>query len=126
MRRYIVRDLGASLGKVDAPLLTRVLGNRIAQGNRNDLEDFEQQGFIKRVTGNRVEFDYHGIYGSLVDTVTPADVVWTTRLMSRLTDAQWNAALTAGGYPPDQAARVFKMLKSEIADCLRLAPASAG
>ena len=47
-----------------------VLGARIAQGNRNNLEDFEQQGFIKAVTGNRVEFDYDGIYKCVVDTVT--------------------------------------------------------
>ena len=120
-RSYVVRDLGASFGKSDAPGIARVLGARIAQGNRNNLEDFEEQGFIKAVNGNRVEFDYNGIYQSVVDTVTPADVVWTSRLMSRLSDAQWNAAFAAAGYPPDQAARFIAKLKSKIAEGLALA-----
>ena len=121
-RRYVVRDLGASLGKTDAPALTRVLGARVAQGNRNDLEDFEEQGFIKSVSGNRVEFDYEGIYQTVVDTVTPGDVVWACRLLSRLSDEQWKAAFTAGGYAPDQAARFIAKLKAKIAEGLALAP----
>ena len=75
--RYLVRDLGASFGESDAPALARVLGARVAQGNRNNLEDFERQGFIKAVYGNRVEFDYAGSIRPVVDTVTPGDVVWT-------------------------------------------------
>jgi hypothetical protein len=90
-------------------------------GQPNDLEDFEQQGFIKAVTGDRVEFDYNGLYGPIVETVTPDDVVWTCRLLSRLSDEQWRAAFTAGGYPPDQAARFIAKLKSKIAEGLALA-----
>ena len=120
-RRYIVRDLGASFGKTDAPAISQVLGARIAQGNRNNLEDFEQQGFIKSVAGNRVEFDYKGIYGSVVETVTVGDVVWASRLLSRLSDDQWRAAFTAGGYAPDQAARFIAKLKAKIAEGLALA-----
>ena len=121
VRRYVVRDLGASLGKTDAPPLAQVLGTRIAQGNRNDLEDFEQQGFIRSVTANRIDFDYKGIYKTVVDTVTPADVVWTCRLLSRLSDKQWNDAFTAGGYPPEQASRFIAKIKSKIAEGLALA-----
>jgi hypothetical protein len=120
-RRYVVRDLGASFGKSDAPGIARLLGARIAQGNRNNLEDFEKQGFIKAVSGNRVEFDYHGIYDQLVETVTVDDVVWTCRLLARLSDEQWKAAFTAGGYPPDQAVRYIAKLKSKIAEGLALA-----
>jgi hypothetical protein len=119
-RRYIVRDLGASFGKSDAPMVARVLGTRIAQGNRNNLEDFEEQGFITAVNGNRVEFDYRGIYDSVVETVTVDDVVWTCRLLSRLSDQQWNAAFEAAGYPPDQAARFIAKLKSKVAQGLAL------
>ncbi len=119
-RRYVVRDLGASFGKSDAPVLARVLGARIAQGNRNNLEDFEGQGFIKAVAGDRVEFDYGGIYKHIVETVTAADVLWTCRLLARLSDEQWRAAFTAGGYPPDQSARFIAKLKSKIAEGLAL------
>lgn len=119
-RRYVVRDLGASFGKSDAPVLARVLGARVAQGNRNNLEDFEEQGFIESVTGNRVEFDYGGIYEHITDAVTVDDVVWTCRLLARLSDEQWKAAFTAGGYPPDQAARFIAKVKSKIAEGLAL------
>ena len=120
-RRYVVRDLGASFGKSDAPGIARLLGARVAQGNRNNLEDFEEQGFIKGATGSRVEFDYHGIYDHILETVTVDDVVWTCRLLARLSDEQWKAAFTAGGYPPDQAARYIAKLKSKIAEGLALA-----
>ena len=120
-RRYVVRDLGASFGKSDAPGIARLLGARVAQGNRNNLEDFEKQGFITGVSGNRVEFDYHGIYDHVVETVTADDVVWTCRLLARLSDEQWKSAFTAGGYPPDQATRYIAKLKSKIAEGLALA-----
>ena len=120
-RQYIVRDLGASLGKTAAPAFSRWLGTRVAQGNRNDLEDFEQQGFIEGVQGERVRFDYKGIYQDVVETVTAADVVWTARLLSRLSDTQWNDAFRAAGYAPDQASRYIAKLKSKIAEGLALA-----
>jgi hypothetical protein len=120
-RRYIVRDLGASFGKSDASPFARLLGGRVAQGNRNNLEDFEKQGFIKSVAGDRVEFDYGGIHERLTDKLTVDDVVWTCRLLARLSDEQWNAAFTAGGYQPDQAARFIAKLKSKVAQGLALA-----
>jgi hypothetical protein len=120
-RHYVIRDLGASFGKSDAPGLARLLGARVAQGNRNNLEDFEAQGFITGASGNHVTFDYNGINQHIVDTVTVDDVVWTCRLLARLSDEQWKAAFTAGGYPPDQAARFIAKLKSKIAEGLALA-----
>jgi hypothetical protein len=121
VRKYVVRDLGASFGKTDSPAISRLLGGRIAQGNRNNLEDFEKQGFITRVSGDDVEFDYKGIYGTVVDIVTVNDVVWTCRLLARLSDEQWNAAFRAAGYPTDRAARFIAKLKSKVAEGLALA-----
>jgi hypothetical protein len=123
-RIFVVRDLGASLGKTSAPALTRWLGTRMAQGSRNDIDHFESQGFIRGVSGDKIDFDYKGIYGDVVALVTPADVIWTSQLMARLSDAQWNDAFTAGGYPPDLAARFIAKLKSKIAEGLALAKAS--
>jgi hypothetical protein len=120
VRQYIVRDLGASLGKTSAPVFSRWLGTGVAQGNRNDLEDFERQGFIEGVVGDRVEFDYKGIYGDIVKIVTPRDVAWTARLLSRLSDAQWTDAFRAAGYSPDQSARYIAKLKSKVAEGLAL------
>jgi hypothetical protein len=124
-RRYVVRDLGASLGKTSSPRLVRWLGARIAQGNRNDVEAFEQQGFIEQVNGDRLEFDYSGIYQKVVDTVRVEDVVWTARLLSRLSDAQWNAAFRAAGYSPDHASRYIAKVKSKVAQGLALAEGKA-
>jgi hypothetical protein len=123
-RLYIVRDLGASLGKTSAPALTRWLGTRMAQGSRNDLEDFESQRFIRGVVGSEIDFDYKGIYKGVVDSVTIPDVVWASRLLSRLSDAQWNDAFRAGGYAPDIAARYIAKLKSKVAEGLALANAN--
>src|SRR5688572_1365286 len=75
MRRFVVRDLGASLGKTSSSKLLLVVPMRgFGQGSRNDIEGFESQGFIERVGKDRVEFDFHTIYGSIVDLVRPSDV----------------------------------------------------
>ena len=101
--------------------MTRVLGNRIAQGNRNDLDDFEQQGFIKTVAGNRVEFDYNGIYQTLVDTVTPDDVVWTCRCLRACPMSNGTRRSRPGAIRPTRPRRFIAKLKSKIAQGLALA-----
>lgn len=120
-RIYVVQDLGASLGKTGYP---RLLGwfptQYVKQGSRNNLEDFEAQGFIKRVDGARVEFDCRGIHSSLLDLVTRQDVVWTAQLMSRLSDPQWRDAFRAAGYAPDEAGRYVAKIKSKIDEGLAL------
>ena len=120
-RRYVVRDLGASFGKTSVARVAHAgCGARVAQGNRNNLADFEQQGFITAAIRDRVEFDYSGIYEDVVKTVSAGDVVWASRLLSRLSDAQWNDAFRAAGYPPDQASRYVAKLKSKVAEGLAL------
>jgi hypothetical protein len=124
-RRYVVRDVGASLGKFTSPAILRAFRLRGMQGTRNDLEGFEQQGFIERMTENDVDFDYKGIYGDVVDSVGPEDVVWATRLLSRLSDAQWADAFRAGGYSEEQASRYIRKIKSKIDEGLSLARRTA-
>jgi hypothetical protein len=84
-----------------------------------------KQGFITTIAGDRVEFDYSGIYEKVVETVAVADVVWTSRLLSRLSDRQWSDAFRAAGYSPDHASRYIAKLKSKVAEGLALA-ASTG
>ena len=69
-RRFVVQDLGAALGKTGWPT-----------GNRNDIEDFEEQGLINGVEDGIVEFDYHARHKELFKDITPADVVWVCRLL---------------------------------------------
>jgi hypothetical protein len=123
-RRYVVRDLGASLGKTAYPALLRWLPTKyIKQGSRNDIADFEAQGFIKAVDGTRVDFHYRGIHQSLIDTLTVNDVIWTAQLMSRLSDDQLRAAFRAAGYTEEIAGRYAAKLRSKIAEGLALAGA---
>lgn len=118
-RWFVVRDLGASLGKTGYVDLLKWIGlRRLAQGTRNDLPGFEAQGFITRMDGSRVEFDYDGVNDGIVNAVTPEDVRWTCRLLSRLSDPQLADAFRAGGYTPDQGARYVKKIKAKIAQGL--------
>jgi hypothetical protein len=118
-QRMIVQDLGASLGKTSYPTLLAWLPmSGLGQGSRNDLEDFESQGFIRRVDHTRVEFDYRGIHRNLVNTVRTGDVLWACRLMARLSDEQWDDAFRAAGYDDAQRARYIAKIKTKVAQGL--------
>jgi hypothetical protein len=118
----VVQDLGASLGKTAYPSFLSWLPMRgLGQGSRNNLEDFESQGFITRVEGTRIDFDYRGIHKSLVETLTPRDVRWTCELMARLSDAQWHDAFRAAGYDAETSRRYVAKLKSKVSQGLSLA-----
>jgi hypothetical protein len=119
-RTYVVRDLGASLGKAKQSWLYNLFRIRDKQGSKNDLIDFEQQGFIKRVEGERIKFDYRGLDSSLVEIVSPADIVWACELLSRLPDTHWEAAFKAGGYDPDETDRYIRKIKERLAQGLAL------
>ena len=115
-RWFVVRDLGASLGRTTYPTMLKWFRLRgFGQGTRNDLDGFEAQGFITGVDdAARPEFDYRGIYRDVINTVTLADVHWTCSLLSRLTDAQWRDAFRAGGYNAEQTARYVIKIKAKI------------
>ena len=121
VQRYVVRDLGASMGKTTPARLLWILPipmRGFGQGSRNNIDDFESQGFIKRVDENDVEFDFHSIYGSVVDLARPSDVRWTAELLNRLTDTQWDDAFRAADYSPDVRARFIRKIKAKIAEGL--------
>jgi hypothetical protein len=98
-RVFVVRDLGASLGKTTFPTILKWMPVRgLGQGSRNDISGFEEQRLIKRVEGRQVTFDYRGVHNGLVDTLTVDDVVWTCRMIARISDRQWHDAFRAAGY----------------------------
>lgn len=120
-RLLIVRDLGASLGRTSlSPMLRPFRIEAFKQGSRNDIDGFESQGFIEKVTGDRVSFHYRGIHGVLLNTLSPRDVVWACELMSRLSNAQWNDAFRAASYSPEESRRYVTKIKSKIAEGLGL------
>ena len=125
-RAFVVRDIGASLGKTTYPAILKWFRLRgFGQGTRNDIAGFEEQGFILSVDEqSRITFDYRGIYRDVIDSVTPADVRWTCALLSRLSDRQWNEAFQAGGFTPEVTARYVRKIKEKIAQGLALSDSS--
>jgi hypothetical protein len=112
-QRYVVRDLGAALGKTSR-----------FWPRRNNLERFERTLFIRGVRDGFVEFDYHGFHRELIRRrITPADVGWAVALAERLSPRQWEDAFRAGGYQPEVAARFLDVLHARIAKARQIAAA---
>jgi hypothetical protein len=111
-RRYVVQDIGASLGKPR--------GFPYVRGTRNDIDDYEDLNLIKKVSGSRVQLDYRGLHGDILERLSPADVIWASELINRLSDAQLDDAFEAGGYEPDIRKRYIAKLRSKIREGLGL------
>lgn len=119
-RQYMVRDVGSSLGHSKQFPLFALLRTRGMQGSKNDIEGFEAQGFITKVEGDDVDFDYRGLNQPLVDMVTVQDVVWACEQLDRIPDGHWQAAFRAGAYPAEDAERYIRKIKEKIAQGLAL------
>jgi len=120
-RQFVVRDLGASLGKFTYPSVLKFFRLRgFGQGTRNDLPGFEAQEFVESIDGDKVNFHYKGIYRDVVSTVKPMHVRWACERLAALTDQQWNDAFRAAGYTPDQTGRWLTRIKEKIAQGLEL------
>ena len=125
-RWFVVRDLGASLGKTKYPHILKFFRLRgFGQGTRNAIADFEEQGFIKQATAEKVEFDYRGIYRDVINTVTPADVQWACSRLAKLSDRQWQDAFRAAGYSQELADRFIAKIKQKVTQGLAVGTAAA-
>lgn len=123
-RQFMVRDVGASLGQARQFPLFTLLGTRGLQGTKNNIADFAQQGFITRVDGNRVAFDYRGRHGVLLNLVKVPDVIWACELLAKIPDGHWQAAFRAGHYSAGDSERFITKIKEKIAQGLALRPAA--
>jgi hypothetical protein len=108
---FVVQDVGAALGKSRWPL-----------GSRNNIDDFESQGFVAGVEGGLVRFDHQSRHAGLLKAITPADVAWTCRLLARLSDRQIDDAFRAAGYPREVRDRFTAKIRSKIRQGLALTP----
>jgi hypothetical protein len=114
-RWYAVRDVGAALGDTN-PLAPR----------KNHPDSFARSPFILGVDGRWVNFAYDGWYRNLVrDRVAPADVVWASNLLGRLSQRQWADAFRAAGYEPRVADQFIKTLRAKIEQGRSLAGSTA-
>ena len=121
-RHFMVRDVGASLGEARQFALFTLLGTRGLQGTKNNIVDFERQGFITSVDGNKVVFDYRGKNGVLLNLIKVPDVIWTCELLARIPDGHWQAAFRAGHYSAGDSERFIRKIKEKIAQGLALRP----
>lgn len=114
VRRYAVRDLGASLGRT----------RWVRAGSKSNLADFENERFIRSVDDDDVEFYYRGAWRepSLKRDVSTADVRWIAERLARLTPGQWSDAFRAAGYTQPDADRFVRRLRQKVEDGLRLRP----
>ena len=110
--RYVVQDLGATLGK------PRVLP--IPVGSRNDIDDFEDATLIKSVRGSEVTLNYRGLRGEVLEVMSVGDIVWASELMNRLRDAQLDDAFKAADYEPAIRTRFIKKIRAKIQEGLAL------
>jgi hypothetical protein len=124
-RLFIVRDVGSSLGEARQFALFHSLGTRGWQGSKNNIDDFERQGFITAVNGDKVEFDYRGVNEALVRTITAPDVVWACELFARIPDSHWRAAFAAGHYSQADTDRYITKIKDKVKQGLALKRAPA-
>ncbi|HXT68787.1 MAG TPA: hypothetical protein VN700_03480 [Vicinamibacterales bacterium] len=121
-RQYVVRDLGASLGKSSYPDMFKIVGlDRLGGGTKSDIEGFEGQDFVLEVEGDRVKFDYDGSRNELLKSVKVADVKWACDLFARLSEAQLRDAFRAAAYDPAITARYVRKLQQKIAQGQALA-----
>lgn len=119
-RIFMVRDVGASLGHSKQAPFFKMLGTIGSQGSKNDIEGFEKQGFIMRVDGDKVSFDYRGVNQALVNKVTVRDVIWACEQFAKIPDGHLQDAFKAGAFPQADADRFIKKLKDKVAQGLAL------
>src|SRR5436190_11914943 len=109
----MVRDVGSSFGHSKQNPVFKMLGTMGSQGSKADVDDFVSQGFIKKVDGDKVQFDYRGLNQPLIDTVTAPDVIWVCELLSRIPDTHWQAAFRVGAFVQDDADRYIAKIKEK-------------
>jgi hypothetical protein len=124
--RYMVTDIGATLGRVGG-----LGGKRV----KNSLEDFKDTKFIVAVNNGMVEFDYStrpkgaGKFASLFSpgygksqankekamrNIPVANARWMGELLSQLSEDQWNDIFRAANYDDATRKGFIKVLRERI------------
>src|SRR5829696_5345883 len=115
--RYVVSDLGATFGKT---------GNFITH-SRNEPEKYVKSGFVEKVEGGRVRFEYNGKKGGLFDAVTIEQARWIGDLLSKLSEEQIKDAFRAANYKPEEIEALAQEVMGRINALHSLpAPTTAG
>ncbi len=105
--QYLVRDLGAGLGK----------SGRLVVHTKDDPDGFSNEPFITGVKDSVVLFGFRQSWRDPLGwhVVKVADLHWICGLLQRLTDKQWHDAFRAGGFTDAEADRYIQALQKKIA-----------
>ncbi len=101
--RYIISDLGGSLGKT---------GSFISR-SRNKPEDFLKSEFIKEVKNGVVELNYKGKRQDLFKGITVEQARWLGERLARLSDQQIMDAFRAANYTSEEMQMLTESVKME-------------
>jgi hypothetical protein len=108
--RYIVSDLGATLGKY---------GNSITH-NRNEPKDYSKSKLIKQVDGERIIFAFHATRDKMLENVTVSNAKWIANILSQLSDQQVSDAFRAGGYSPEEIQLLTQAFRARVNELANL------
>jgi len=108
--RYIISDLGATFGKTGG-FLSR---------SRNKPSDYVKAVFIKKVNGDKIEFNYSGKNQKLFEGLTVADARWLSNLLKRLSDDQIKDAFRSANYSTEEIDLLTGEFKERIAALAKL------
>jgi hypothetical protein len=112
--RYIISDLGATFGKT---------GNFITH-SRNEPEKYVKTGFVDKVEGGYVRFDYNGKNSGLFEAITVEQARWIGDILHRLSEEQIKDAFRAANYKPEEVEALAQEVMGRI-NALRTLPAPA-
>jgi hypothetical protein len=107
--RYVISDLGATLGKTGGggPLwrLTR---------SRNKPEDYADSKFIDKVEDGYVKFHFTGVNKGVVEKVPVEHARWIGERLARLSDGQLASIFRAANYTPQETRLLARAVRARI------------
>jgi hypothetical protein len=111
--RYVISDLGATLGKTDSP---GSIGGWLAQrrGSRNEPGDYAGDKFVEGAEGGKVRLHFQGKNSKLMEGISTADARWLGDILSKLSDEQIADAFRAANYTPDQVKLLTQAFRGRI------------
>jgi len=102
--RYIISDLGGSLGKTGG----------IFSRSRNKPSDFVKAEFIDGVKHNVIDFHYSGKNKALFEGITIEDARWLATWLRKLNDDQIKDAFRAANYSAEDVERMAQTVRERI------------
>ncbi len=101
---YIVADWGGTFGKMGG----------FMSHSKWDLDAFSEQGFIKGVSGGRLQLNYSGKGGNILKSVPLEHARWFAGIIGQLTDAQLADAFKAAGATPAEVSGFSARMRAKI------------